>query len=94
MVERLKTCLTSYAVTALVNGIVHIAFDFFGTTLHDPNDDTFASGTLAAHRGIPVIQTGDEVLRHLNGSLDQQLICRNATCLKHHRTCGGATNNG
>ena len=83
VVERLQSRFAAGAVLAGVDGVVDVALDLLGPALHHPDQDALAGGTLAAQRCIPVVQTGDQVLGHLDGRLDLQLAFAYSACLEY-----------
>ena len=82
MIERLESGLAPRAVLSAVGGIIDVAFDLLGAPLHYATDDSLGGGALAADSGIPVVDPGDEVLGHLDGGLNEELLFRDAAGLE------------
>ena len=90
VVERLQPGFASGAVLADVDRVVDVALYLLGAPFHDADDDAFAGGALAAQRGVPVVAPGHQILRHLDGGLDEQLVFRHAASRENHGGGGGA----
>ena len=69
MVQRLQTRVAAGALFALVHRVPGIALHLFGSAFHYPHQDTFASRTLAAEGGVPVVPAFNQVFRLHNRAL-------------------------
>jgi hypothetical protein len=91
MVQILKSCLTANAVLTLIDRIIDVPLNLFGSATHDPHHNALTRGALAAQCGIPDVEALYEVLWHLDRRLHQQLVLRDAACLKQDCSGGGAS---